>query len=108
MISKCDSSLICLQVNNGDQDTSNDVLIPFLKVDSSNNKDVTFSELFRRAFNFGHGLRERGFRQGDVYMSLLPNTIEFLVAMLGVIAAGGVFSSLNPANKKGISGVVKR
>ena len=74
---------------------------PIPQVNGTSGQDVAFDDLFRRAFSFAHGLREQGFRQGDVYMSFLPNTIDYVVAFLGVVASGGVFTAQHPKNIKG-------
>ena len=76
-------------------------IISPMQIDVNTDHAVTYNELFRRAFGFARGLRERGFRQGDRYMMFSPNTIDSAVAILGVMAVGGIFTGINPGYTKG-------
>ena len=76
-------------------------MISPIQIDVNSDHAITYNELFRRAFGFARGLRERGFHQGDRYMMFSPNTIDSAVAILGVMAVGGIFTGINPGYTKG-------
>jgi amino acid adenylation domain-containing protein/thioester reductase-like protein len=58
----------------------------------------TYEELGRRVDRAAAALRERGVREGDTVGVLLPRSPEWVVAALGVLAAGAVYLPLDPAH----------
>ena len=71
------------------------------QIDVRTNKYYSYDELFSLVGRFALGLRERDFGPGDVYMTITPNTPEAVVALLGVMATGGIVSGINPLVTKG-------
>ena len=45
----------------------------------------------------GSALTKRGFKKGDVFALYLPNVPEYPILFFGVVALGGVVTTLNPA-----------
>jgi acyl-CoA synthetase (AMP-forming)/AMP-acid ligase II len=65
-------------------------------IDPDAQRRVTFGELVRDARRIAAGLAQRGMRKGDVFAVMLPNVPEFATAFFGVLAAGGIVTTLNP------------
>jgi long-chain acyl-CoA synthetase len=59
-------------------------------------RQITYDELLRSAEAFGARLRSQGLARGDFAVLLLENSIEYVVAILGVWVAGAVAVPLNP------------
>lgn len=68
----------------------------FLQVDGASNKSYTYSELGTSVKNFASALAKRGFKKGDVLALYLPNVPEYPILFFGIIALGGVATTLNP------------
>lgn len=64
------------------------------------NESVSYSDLNDRADRFAAALVDLGFRKGERFLIHLPNCVEVIVAMFGVLKAGGVFSVINPTTKR--------
>ena len=64
-------------------------------VDGVTGKSMTFSEVEESVHRFGSGLTRRGLRRGDIVSIFMPNSLEFGVAFLGTICAGGISSTVN-------------
>lgn len=60
-----------------------------------NNRSCTYDELNTRAEALAAGLAHLGVRKGDCVAILLPNSIETIIAYLGVAKAGAVTMGLN-------------
>jgi amino acid adenylation domain-containing protein len=58
--------------------------------------EVTYAELDRRAAELARRLRADGTRHGDIVAICLDRGIDVVVAMLGVLRAGGAFAVLDP------------
>lgn len=58
--------------------------------------NVTFSELDRYSNQFGNMLIENGFRKGDIVGINLPNTPQYLIALLGTLKVGCIVSGVSP------------
>ncbi|WP_078876435.1 amino acid adenylation domain-containing protein [Streptomyces sp. 150FB] len=58
----------------------------------------TYDELRQRVQGAAALLRERGVRNGDTVGVLLPRSPDWVVAALGVLAAGAVYLPLDPAH----------
>ena len=65
------------------------------------NVSLTFGDLNHRASGFATGLMDLGVRKGDVVSAYLPNCIAYVVVVLAVARAGGIFSPINPRLKEG-------
>ncbi len=61
---------------------------------------LTYAEVDAQANRLAHALREAGFRRGDRAVIYLPNCVEAVVAIFGVLKAGGVFVVANAATKE--------
>ncbi|HVI08030.1 MAG TPA: AMP-binding protein [Candidatus Binatia bacterium] len=59
-------------------------------------RSLTYRELNERSNQLAHLLRERGLRKGDRVGIYFPKCVESVVAMLGVVKAGGVYVPLDP------------
>lgn len=65
---------------------------------------LTYAEVDARANRLAHALREYGFKRGDRAVIVLPNCIEAVVSIFGVLKAGGTFVPVNystPEHKLG-------
>jgi len=58
--------------------------------------DVTFGDLDRYSNQFANMLLENGFRKGDVVGINLPNTPQYVIALLGTLKAGCIVSGVSP------------
>lgn len=65
-------------------------------VEASTGKSYTYREVVRETSRFAKALRLLGLRKGNVVVVALPNIALYPVVALGVMAAGGVFSGVNP------------
>ncbi|KAJ8484980.1 hypothetical protein OPV22_017465 [Ensete ventricosum] len=65
-------------------------------VEASTGKSYTYREVVRETSRFAKALRSLGLRKGTVVVVALPNVVLYPVVALGVMAAGGVFSGVNP------------
>ncbi|HEY6864178.1 MAG TPA: AMP-binding protein [Burkholderiales bacterium] len=59
----------------------------------------TYAELAGRAAGLARELKRRGLRRGDRVALFLHNSVEAVAGVFGVLAAGGVFSVVNPGTK---------
>jgi long-chain acyl-CoA synthetase len=60
---------------------------------------LTYAQVEAMANRLANALRERGVQRGDRVAIYLNNSVESVVAMFGVLKAGGVFVSINRAMK---------
>ena len=58
--------------------------------------EVTFGELDRYSNQFANMLVKNGFEKGDIVGIHLPNTPQYLIAMLGTLRAGCIVSGISP------------
>ena len=56
----------------------------------------TFGELDEYANQFANMLLEQGFKKGDVVGINLPNTPQYLIALIGTLRAGCIISGVSP------------
>ena len=61
----------------------------------------TYAEIEAQANRIANGLLDLGLRRGDRVAVWLPNSIETVVAIFGILKAGGVFTVVNPTTKPG-------
>ena len=59
----------------------------------------SYRELADRAAGLARELKRRGLRRGERVVLFLHNSPEAVAGVFGVIAAGGVFSVVNPGTK---------
>jgi long-chain acyl-CoA synthetase len=59
-------------------------------------KEVTFKELDEMSNKFANMLIANGFKKGDVVGINLPNTIEYVVSLIGALRAGCIISGVSP------------
>jgi amino acid adenylation domain-containing protein len=59
-------------------------------------RSLNYRELEERSNQLAHLLRERGLRKGDRVGLYFPKAVESVVAMFGVLKAGGVYVALDP------------
>lgn len=59
-------------------------------------RSLTYRELEQRSNQLAHLLQERGVRKGDRVGIYFPKCAESVIAMLGVLKAGGVYVPLDP------------
>ncbi|KAL0919883.1 hypothetical protein M5K25_012008 [Dendrobium thyrsiflorum] len=62
----------------------------------SGGKTLTYGEVARDTRRFAWALQSFGLRKGHVVVVALPNLAIYPVVALGIMAAGGVFSGVNP------------
>ena len=65
--------------------------------------DVTFGDLDRYSNQFANMLLEEGFQKGDVVGIHLPNTPEYVIALIGTLKAGCVVSGVSPLMSRSLS-----
>jgi amino acid adenylation domain-containing protein len=59
-------------------------------------RSLTYRELEERSNQLAHLLQQRGIRKGDRVGIYFPKCVESVVAMLGILKAGGVYVPLDP------------
>ncbi|XP_074586721.1 4-coumarate--CoA ligase-like 6 [Curcuma longa] len=69
-------------------------------VDSTTGASLSYADLRRMVASFASGLSQIGVAANDVVLVLLPNSILFPVIFLATLAAGAIFSSMNPLSKR--------
>ena len=65
-------------------------------VDASTGRHLRFDQLFEAVWRAASGLAGMGLRPGDVCAIYSRNCIEYPVVFHGVIAAGGIVTTINP------------
>jgi len=65
-------------------------------VDGPTGRTITFAQLDDQVRRFAGGLQARGFGPGKVLALMAPNVPEYAVVFLGVAAAGGTITTINP------------
>ena len=66
-------------------------------VDGISGASYTYEEASTISIKFGTGMRRNGLKEGDVFAIFLPNCPEYIISLTGVIGAGGVVTTINPA-----------
>lgn len=59
-------------------------------------EEMTYKQLHYNIIKVASAFARSGLRKDDVVTVLSPNCIEYAVLYLGVLAAGGIVSTLNP------------
>lgn len=65
-------------------------------VEAATGREYTYGGVARDVGRLAKALRSLGLRKGGVVVVVLPNAAVYPVVALGVMAAGGVFSGVNP------------
>ncbi|XP_077971090.1 putative 4-coumarate--CoA ligase 2 [Styela clava] len=64
-------------------------------------KQLTFRQLYNQIQSCGRFIQKQGINKGDVVGLIVPNCLEYVIAMMGVISCGAVISPCNPSYKEG-------
>jgi len=64
------------------------------------NQRLTYAQVEAQANRLANALRQRGIQPGDRVLLFLPNTVELVVSIFGVLKAGGVFVVINASTKQ--------
>jgi amino acid adenylation domain-containing protein len=72
-------------------------LSPFARAAELDDETLTYEELNNRANQLAHELQARGVRPGVVVGVCLDRSLEMVVALLGILKAGGCYLPLDPA-----------
>lgn len=59
-------------------------------------RSITYAELEARSNQLAHLLQQHGVRKGDRVGIYFPKSVESVIAMLGILKAGGVYVPLDP------------
>jgi len=77
--------------------------------DESAHEDVTYASLAAGAKIVAGGLQHHGLRPGDTVAVMLPTSVDYLVAFLGIVLAGGVPVPIYPpARPSGLEDHLRR
>ncbi|GJP31206.1 hypothetical protein CLOM_g9891 [Closterium sp. NIES-68] len=66
-------------------------------VDGVTGRTLTYAQVGELVYNVAAGVADLGIRPGESILLLLPNLPEYAVLFLGIIAAGAVVTTANPA-----------
>ena len=66
-------------------------------VDGISDTSYTYEEAYSFSIRFGNGISQRGLKRRNVFAIFLPNSPEYIISLTGVIGAGGVVTTINPA-----------
>lgn len=66
-------------------------------IDSHSGESLNFSQVKSMVAKLSHGLTHLGIRKGDAVLVLAPNSIQYPVTFLGIVAIGAVATTVNPA-----------
>ncbi|MBZ5494659.1 MAG: amino acid adenylation domain-containing protein, partial [Acidobacteriia bacterium] len=62
-----------------------------------NRCELTYLELDARSNQLAHYLKEQGLQPEDIVGLAMPRSLEMIIALLGILKAGGVYLPLDPA-----------
>ncbi len=79
------------------EQTPETIAVVMPAIGESNDKQLTYRELNRRANQLAHHLKQLGVRSGTFVAMCMERSLEMIVAMLGILKAGGVYVPLDPA-----------
>ncbi|MDQ1002191.1 acyl-CoA synthetase (AMP-forming)/AMP-acid ligase II [Neobacillus niacini] len=65
----------------------------------SGEKEISYSELKNLVDCFGAALYSRGFKKGERFGIMLPNSLEYLIAYFAIQRLGGIVVQVNPMYK---------
>ncbi|MEM9822737.1 MAG: AMP-binding protein, partial [Bacteroidota bacterium] len=59
-------------------------------------KELTFAEVDEHSKNFGAYLQSRGLEPGDKIALMMPNMLQYPIALFGALRAGLIVVNTNP------------
>ncbi|XP_050140610.1 probable CoA ligase CCL7 [Malus sylvestris] len=65
-------------------------------IEGESSKTLSFSQFKSKVIQVSHGLIHLGIKKNDVVLILAPNSIQFPICFLGIIASGGIATTSNP------------
>ncbi|CAO2826903.1 unnamed protein product [Amaranthus hypochondriacus] len=65
-------------------------------IDSNSGDTLNFSQLKSMVAKLSHGLTQLGIQKGDVVLMFAPNSVQYPVTFLGIIAIGAIATTVNP------------
>ncbi|OVA18005.1 AMP-dependent synthetase/ligase [Macleaya cordata] len=65
-------------------------------VDVDSGETLTFNQFKSMVSRVSHGLIQLGIKKGDVVLIFAPNSIQFVLCFLGVVAIGAIATTVNP------------
>ncbi|KAG6692716.1 hypothetical protein I3842_10G128400 [Carya illinoinensis] len=66
-------------------------------IDADNGKSMTFHQLKHHVSKLAHALLRLNIRKNDVVLVVAPNSIDFPVCFLAIVAIGAIASTCNPS-----------
>jgi acyl-CoA synthetase (AMP-forming)/AMP-acid ligase II len=66
-------------------------------IDGPSGRVLTFGQFATDVRRVAAGLAKRGFRKGDVFAIIAPNSIEYAIAFHAIASIGGIAAPLNPS-----------
>ncbi|RXI04651.1 hypothetical protein DVH24_038925 [Malus domestica] len=65
-------------------------------IEGESSETLSFSQFKSKVIQVSHGLIHLGIKKNDVVLILAPNSIQFPICFLGIIASGGIATTSNP------------
>ncbi|XP_023525684.1 4-coumarate--CoA ligase-like 7 [Cucurbita pepo subsp. pepo] len=65
-------------------------------VDAESSDSVSYSQLKASAIKISNGLLQLGIEKNDVVMIFAPNSVEFSICFIGIVAIGAIVTTCNP------------
>lgn len=65
-------------------------------VDAESSETVSYSQLKASAIRVSNGLLQLGIKKNDVVLIFAPNSIQFSICFIGIIAIGAIATTCNP------------
>ena len=78
-----------------------------LKINGVSGEEYSSQELRSSCLRVASGLRRLGLRQGETLSVHSDNSIEFVIMVLGTLAAGGIVNTVNSNFKEGENKLIK-
>lgn len=65
-----------------------------------NKQRLTYTEVEARANKLANALIKNGIKRGNRVVIYLPNSVESVISIFGILKASGIFVVINPTTKK--------
>ncbi|PIA37226.1 hypothetical protein AQUCO_03000071v1 [Aquilegia coerulea] len=65
-------------------------------IDADSEETLTFGQFKSTVAKVSHGLLQLGIKKGDVVLIFAPNSIQFPISFLGIVAIGAIATTVNP------------
>ncbi|TQE07307.1 hypothetical protein C1H46_007129 [Malus baccata] len=65
-------------------------------IDGESSETLSFSQFKSKVIQVSHGLINLGIKKNDVVLIFAPNSIQFPICLLGIIASGAIATTSNP------------